>query len=90
MVGLLKISIEIKNKVIEAMSLINRSLSFMSCLKRLQIETPLHLDITFGHLVMIGSKLDHLRKFVTSKIQIDLNLDVNSKVKTFVILKGLK
>ena len=29
-------------------------------------------------------------KFVTSKIQIDLNLDMHSKVKTFVVLKGVK
>ena len=86
----LKISIESKNKVIVAMVLINQSLNFMSCLKRYQIATPLHLDITFGHVVKIGFRLDHLRKFVLSKIQIDLNLDMHSKVKTFVVLKRLK
>ena len=31
-----------------------------------------------------------MRKFVTYKIQIDLNLDMYSKVKTLVVLKGLK
>ena len=87
---LLKINTENKNKGIVAMGLINQSLSFMSCLKRQQIATPLHLGITFEHAVMNGSRLDHLKKFVTSKTQIDLNLDMHSKVKTLVVLKGLK
>ena len=72
------------------MGLISQSLNFMSCLKRQEIATPLHIDIAFEHIVKIGSGLDHLMKFVTSKIQIDLNLDMHSKVKTFVVLKGLK
>ena len=81
---------ESKNKVIVAMGLINQSLNFMSCLKRQQIAAPVHLDLTFGQVVMIDFRLDHLRKFVLSKIQIDLNFDMHSKVKTFVVLTGLK
>ena len=87
---LLKIRIESKNKAIVTIGLISQSLNFMSCLKRQEIATPLQIDITFEQIVKIGSGLDYLRKFVTSKIQIDLNLDMHSKVKTFVVLKGLK
>ena len=51
------------------------------------MATPLHLDITFGCVIKIDFGLDHLRKFVLSKIQIDLNLNMHSEVKTCLVPK---
>ena len=74
----LKIRIKSKNKVILTMGLINQSPN-LSCLKCQEIATPSYLGITFEHIAKIGSRLDHLRKFITSEIQIDLNIDMHSR-----------